>query len=226
MDIELYCREEGEGKPLILLHGNGESGEIFEHQFEFFSPMYHVMAIDTRGHGKSPRGTAPFTIVQFAQDLHDFMEERKIEKAYILGFSDGANIAITFALKWPEMVEKLVLDGGNIYPEGVVPRVMIPMKVIYAFMDFLSSTSEKAREKADFLRLMVKEPNITPKELNTMQVPTLVIAGTHDLILEKHTKLIYHSLPHAELAFVDGDHFIASKQPELFNKRVETFFNA
>ena len=58
-DIQLHYREKGSGLPLILLHGNGENGNYFEHQIAYFSRNYRVIAVDTRGHGKSPRGTAP-----------------------------------------------------------------------------------------------------------------------------------------------------------------------
>lgn len=55
MDIELFYTEKGKGEPLLLLHGNGGSSEYFEHQIDYFAKEYHVIAIDTRGHGKSPR---------------------------------------------------------------------------------------------------------------------------------------------------------------------------
>ena len=74
MDIRLHYLEKGKGTPLLLLHGNGESAEYFEHQISFFSEKYHVYALDTRGHGKSPRGEAPFTLEQFALDLEAFMD--------------------------------------------------------------------------------------------------------------------------------------------------------
>lgn len=225
MDITLYCREKGEGAPLILLHGNGESGEYFEHQIDYFSQRYHVMAVDTRGHGKSPRGHAPFTIRQFAEDLHAFMIGRRIKKACILGFSDGGNIALTFALKWPGMVEKLILNGANLFPSGVKLRVQIPIVLGYGAACLFARRSSKARKNADFLRLMVKEPHISSEQLKDLKVPTLVIAGTNDMIRESHTKLIYRSLPQAELAFVEGDHFIAGKMHERFNARVDVFLS-
>lgn len=65
MDIELYCQEKGNGEPLILLHGNGEDSTYFENQMEYFQSRYRVISLDTRGHGKSPRGTKPFK--RFAQ---------------------------------------------------------------------------------------------------------------------------------------------------------------
>ena len=94
--------EKGCGRPLILLHGNGNSSRYFKKQIRYFSAKFRVIAVDTRGHGKSPRGEGPFTMERFADDLKIFMEEMGIEKADILGFSDGANIALIFALRWPE----------------------------------------------------------------------------------------------------------------------------
>ncbi len=73
MDIKLHYQEKGSGYPLILLHGNGEDGSRFRHQIEYFSKEYRVIAIDTRGQGESPRGTAPFTFEQYAQDLLDLL---------------------------------------------------------------------------------------------------------------------------------------------------------
>lgn len=76
MDIKLHYTESGKGFPLVLLHGNGESGEYFHFQKEYFCRYFRVIVPDTRGHGGSPRGNAPFTITQFARDLHDFMDEK------------------------------------------------------------------------------------------------------------------------------------------------------
>ena len=102
MDISLYYEEQGKGEPIFLLHGNGEDGTYFVNQLNFFSDKYRMIAVDTRGHGKSPRGTAPFTMEQFAADLRELMERLQISRAIILGFSDGANIAMKFALKYPD----------------------------------------------------------------------------------------------------------------------------
>lgn len=115
MDIKLYYSEHGSGEPLILLHGNGEDSRYFKEQIRFFSKHFRVIAVDTRGHGRSPRGKAPFTLTQFAEDLRCFMLEMGIKKAHILGFSDGANIAMLFALKYPQMTDRLILNSGNIF---------------------------------------------------------------------------------------------------------------
>lgn len=223
MDIRLNFIEQGQGQPLILLHGNGESCDYFEHQIAYFSKQYHVIALDTRGHGQSPRGEKPFTIQQFAEDLHDFMDENGIEKTVILGFSDGGNIALTFALKYPERIEKLILNGANLFPSGVRPLYQWPIEIGYRIAKMFSMKSEKAKQNAEMLGLMVNEPHIEPSELTCLTMPVLVIAGTKDMIKESHTRLIYKNLPNAQLSIIEGDHFVANKNADAFNKMVDLF---
>ena len=223
MDIKLNYIEQGQGQPLILLHGNGESNDYFEHQIPFFAGDYRVIAIDTRGHGKSPRGEKSFTIKQFAEDLHDFMDEKGIEKAILLGFSDGGNIALTFALKYPERVEKMIVDGANLFPSGVKPLYQWPIEFGYRIARLFAKKSEKAKQNAEMLGLMVNEPHIEPSKLARLTMPVLVVAGTKDMIKESHTRLIYKSLPNAQLAILEGDHFVANKNADAFNKVVAGF---
>ena len=222
-DIQLNYIEQGQGQPLILLHGNGESCDYFEHQIPFFSNDYRVIAIDTRGHGQSPRGDKPFTIKRFAEDLHDFMDEKNIAKAYLLGFSDGGNIALEFALKHPERIDKMILDGANLFPGGVKALYQWPIEVGYRIANLFSKKSEKAKQNAEMLGLMVNEPHIDPSELSCLTMPVLVVAGTKDMIKDSHTRLIYKSLPNAQLAILEGNHFVANKNAEAFNKVVADF---
>lgn len=223
MDISLYYQEQGEGEPLFLLHGNGEDGTYFTNQLSFFSDRYCVIAVDTRGHGKSPRGTAPFTMEQFALDLKELMDRLQIQKAVILGFSDGANIAMKFALKYPDRVKALILNGGNLNTKGVKASIQISIEIGYRLAKIFAGKSEEAKRHAEILGLMVNEPNIDPAALHTLQMPTLVIAGTRDMIKENHTKLIAGSIPNAKLSIIEGDHFIAQKKPQEFNREVEAF---
>lgn len=223
MDIELHCEETGDGEPLVLLHGNGEDGTYFTHQIAHFSQRFRVLALDTRGHGKSPRGEAPFTIRQFARDLLAFLDARGIERAHLLGFSDGGNIALVFALAHPERVGKLVLNGANLNTRGVKRSVQVPIELGYRMARLFAGLSAKARANAEMLGLMVNDPNVAPEELAALTAPTLVIAGENDMIREDHTRLIAERIPNARLAFVPGDHFVAAKNPAAFNREVERF---
>lgn len=226
MEIALYYQEKGNKEPFILLHGNGEDGSYFKNQIDYFSDRYRMIAVDTRGHGKSPRGTAPFTIEQFSYDLYDFMEILEISKAIILGFSDGANIAMKFAMKYPDKVKALILNGGNLNPKGVKRATQIPIEIGYKIARRFASKSPDAKKNAEMLGLMVNEPNIERNELSKITAPTLVICGKRDMIKESHTKEIAESIPHAELSIIKGNHFIANKRFVDFNKEVESFLQS
>ena len=222
MDISLYYEKRGAGEPLVLLHGNGEDGSYFLHQMEAFSREFLVYALDTRGHGRSPRGSAPFTISQFAEDLLAFLDEQGLKRVNLLGFSDGGNIALTFALRHPERVRRLVLNGANLNPRGVKAWVQLPIVLGYQIASRLKSP--KARTNAEMLGLMVHEPQIPPSELAGLMMPVLVIAGTRDMIREDHTRLMAREIPGARLALIPGNHFIARRNPAVFNRAVWSFF--
>lgn len=223
MDIKIYYTERGEGFPLVLLHGNSESSKYFDNQIGFFSEYFRVIAVDTRGHGNSPRGNADFTLSQFAEDLKEFLDELGIEKAHILGFSDGGNIALLFALRYPQMVDKLIVNGADLNTKGVKAYIQIPINICCGLASFLSLLSKRAIPKKEMFGLMIGQPNIAPAELNKLTMPVLVIAGTKDMIKESHTRMIADSIPGAELYFVEGGHFIAKKNSAPFNGRVLAF---
>lgn len=222
-DTFLHYARQGAGPPLLLLHGNGEDGSYFVHQMDAFSLHYTVYAIDTRGHGSSPRGDAPFTMEQFAQDLLAFMDGEAMQKANILGFSDGGNIALTFALAHPDRVDRLILNGANLDPRGVKFHIQFPIVLGYAIASLFAKVSPKAKRNAEILGLMVKEPHIPAEALRQLYIPTLVIVGTRDMIRDSHTLLIARSLPQGRLEMIVGDHFIAAKNPDEFNEAVAAF---
>ena len=224
-DIHLHYTRQGSGPPLLLLHGNGEDGGYFVRQTEYFSRHYTVYALDTRGHGRSPRGAGPFTMARFAQDLLDFMDEQKLERAHLLGFSDGGNIALTFALAHQERIRRLGLNGANLSPAGVKAHVQIPIVLGWRIASLFARRNPQARQNAEILGLMVNEPRIPPEALKELRLPVLVIAGTRDMIREAHTRMIAGALPDSRLVLIPGDHFIAARNPEAFNQAVEAFLN-
>ena len=205
------------------MHGNGEDSSYFKNQIDYFSDRYRVIALDTRGHGKSPRGTQPFTIEQFSIDLYEFMEDLEISHAVILGFSDGANIAMKFAMKYTNKVKALILNGGKLNPKGVKRTTQIPIEIGYKIARRFASKSPDARKNAEMLGLMVNEPNIEPSELSKITAPTLVICGKSDMIKESHTKEIAENIPNTKLSIIKGNHFIANKRYDTFNKEVDDF---
>lgn len=226
MDIKLNYIEKGEGIPLVLLHGNGESLEYFVHQIEYFSKHFRVIAVDTRGHGKSPRGTKPFTLEQFAEDLKEFLDEKKFEKINLLGFSDGGNIALLFALKYPDYINKLVLNGADLHPSGVKRSVQIPIILTYGVFSVLAFFKKSWIAKKEMFALMVTQPDIKVAELKKLILPTLVIAGADDMIKQSHTETIHQAIKNSKMCIIKGDHFIANKRHKEFNHNLSCFLEA
>lgn len=225
MDINHFYIDEGKGKNIIFLHGNNGDCFYFHNQIEHFSKKYRVIALDTRGHGQTPKGEKPFMLCTFADDLYEFMKKINIEKAILIGFSDGANIAMLFALKYPECVDRLVLNGGNIDTTGVDDELQKKITEEYRSLVLSCDKTPEMRRIEDMLSIMVNEPDIKPQQLSKITCRTLVIAGTEDLIKREHTELIYSSLPNARLVFLSGGHLIAAENGDSFNKAVDDFLN-
>ncbi len=223
MDIQLAYTERGEGYPLLLLHGNGESSAYFQGQMEPFAAVRRVIAVDTRGHGRSPRGDMPFTLSQFADDLCAFMDRLHIPKADILGFSDGGNIALLFALRYPTRVRRLIVNGANLFPSGMTPLSLFVIWLVYGLTACTARLFRRGVHTHALYRLMAWEPHIRAETLARLTIPVLVVVGTHDMIRMKHTRLIVSSLPHGRLAVLAGGHTVALDRPEAFNETVLAF---
>ena len=198
---------------LILLHGNGEDHRYFARQIAAFSARFRLVLMDTRGQGRSSAGRGKLNFSVFTQDL--------------LGFSDGGNLALTFALAHPQRVLSLILNGANLAPQGMRPLVQLPVVAEYHLCGLLSPFSQSFRQKQQILGLMVNHPHISPHQLAALTMPALVIVGQHDMIRHQHSLLIAHSLPRSRFVCLPGaDHFCAAKQPEAFNREVLSFLSA
>ena len=219
-----YFPADPQAPTLILLHGNGEDHTYFVKQIPAFSPHFRLVLMDTRGQGQSTGGDGELNFSVFAADLLALMDHLQIAKAHLLGFSDGGNLALTFALAHPERVQSLILNGANLEPGGVKLSTQLPIVLGYGCCRLLSPFSRKARQNGAVLGLMVNHPHIPPQALAALTMPALVIIGERDMIRDRHSQLIARSLPNAQFVRIPGgDHFCAAKCPEVFNHAVLSF---
>ncbi len=221
---KIYYEEYGEGEPLLLLHGALESIRNYEKQIPALSKSFRVIAVDTRGHGKSTADTTRLTYELYADDTYKLLNELKLDSVNILGWSDGGITGLILAMRHPEKVKKLAAMGANLYPDTtalygwLIDTVQNQIKVIEA----------EHKPGSDFVlrvnRCMLEEPHIDPSALKTIKCPVLVMAGERDVIKEAHTRLIAASIPGAELVILkDASHWAPSEMPDEFNKQVEAF---
>ncbi|MBQ0072275.1 MAG: alpha/beta hydrolase, partial [Spirochaetales bacterium] len=136
-----------------------------------------------------------------------------------------ANIAMRFAVLFPEKVEKLVLDGGNMIPNGMKLLVLVEVLLGYFLCGILRRFHPKAKKGVELFRLMVEDPNLTDEELRSITAPSLVMAGDKDMIRESHTRKIASLIPRSELVILKGSHFVAHENPSEFNRCVLGFLN-
>ncbi|MBV8327929.1 alpha/beta fold hydrolase [Chryseobacterium sp.] len=222
-DTHLYYEIYGEGEPLVLLHGNSGSIKDFYQQIPILSKQYKVIVIDTRGQGKSiDTSKKDFTYKLFADDVKALTDNLKLDKINIVGWSDGGNTGLEFALKYPESLKKLVTIGANAFPEGVengiIERFNTQMKQLIQM-----APAETLNERR-LLKIMLTQPNINKKDLNTIKSPVLVIAGDRDVIKPDHSEFLSKQIPNAELKiYKDTTHMVPYERPDELNADIFRF---
>ncbi len=220
----IYYEVSGHGTPLFLLHGNGGSGRYFEKQVPVFSRYFTVYTVDSRAHGRSTNTSIDLTFEQMADDLYNIMVQEQLPQADIVGFSDGANLAMVFTKKYPESVHRLVLNAGNTIVQGVHFPVRILTAIEYIYLRLLALFSQKAKQRLAIVRLMVQDITITALDLKQISQKTLVLVGKHDIIKRSHSMYLAKEIPHATFVLIPRQgHSFARKDPKTFNQEILSF---
>ena len=188
----LYYEKTGEGQPFLLVHGNGETHSIFDVLTAELSRKYTVYAIDSRGHGLSAT-PKELHYRDMAEDMAAFIDSLELEKPLYYGFSDGAIVGLLLASAYPDKLDRLLISGANLKPKDIKGRAYRKIKRRYR------------KDKNEFSRLMIEEPDLTAADLGRIKVPTLVMVGEKDLIKKKVTQQIAAAIPHATLAILHGE---------------------
>lgn len=227
----LYYMEMGQGVPLIMLHGNGESHEIFGRLAGLMSRYYRVILMDSRGHGasrlKDEARTQELTTSGMAEDVVQVMEVLHVPRAVILGFSDGANVALETAGRYPEKVLAVVAVSGNALPRGMSAYFYAQVKVKYVLwhvmekMPLPGGLKQKAVSGRQLNGLMAYWPRLTGEELALIQAPVLILTGRHDMIRPRHSLWMGEQIPDAKVVFVKGaDHFTLLKKEKAYANHI------
>jgi pimeloyl-ACP methyl ester carboxylesterase len=221
-DVSLYYEIYGEGEPLLLLHGNGQSMSSFINQVEEYSKYYKVILVDCRGRGNSTyQKGVELTFDLQIDDIKLFLDKLNIEKTHIVGWSDGGIIGLLMAIKYPEKVNKLVATGANIFPDGIADLDGMKKTVLDLEKDNLEHKNDLV---INLYNLDIKYPNLEYADLGVIKSKTLIMAGDHDEIKTNHTLKMFESIPNAQLAILpNGSHYIPEENPKLFNEIVLKF---
>ena len=189
--IQLYYEVQGDGTPMILVHGNGEDHTIFDQVVPELAKNYTVYTVDSRCHGQSGK-TPMLSYGLMAADMIAFIQIMHLQRPIFYGFSDGGIIGLLIALSMPKLLGKLIISGANLNPKGLTLLTRFDIW-------------KDARKGDPLARMMLKEPRIEPDTLRRIKVPTVVLAGQHDCIRRSHTEAIAAAIPHATLEILPGE---------------------
>ena len=223
----IYYATFGYGPPVILLHGGFANTEAWGNQVPaLMRSGYQVVAIDSRGHGRSTRDARPLTYELMASDVVAVMDRLNLPRAAVVGWSDGAIVGLVLALHNPDRLTRVFAFAANMDPSGVIPGVdhnpMFLRFISRAQLDYrrLSPTPDDfAGFAAAVEHMWDTEPNYTAADLARITTPVAIVDGDHDeAIKREHTEYMARAIPGAQLIILPAaSHFAMFQQPREFN---------
>jgi pimeloyl-ACP methyl ester carboxylesterase len=223
------------GDPVILVHGGIGSTMVWANQVPELMKNHKVIAADSRGHGRSTRSSQPFSYDLMTSDLVALMDYLKIQKASVVGWSDGAIIGINLAIRYPKRLNKLFAFGALYNAAGEKPNAQSDPVVVALIERFskqykqLSSTPDQFDAFRQELNAMYRtQPDFKPDELGRITVQTVVAVAQYDeLIRPEHTSELAKLIPAAKLVMLpDVSHMALWQDAATFNKAMADFLNA
>ncbi|RJF86547.1 alpha/beta hydrolase [Oleomonas cavernae] len=230
--IELWYAVYGEGQPVVFLHGGLANGEYWGNQVQVFAKQYKVILVDSRGHGRSTRDDKPYTYGLMASDVVALLDKLEIEKAAVVGWSDGGIIGLDLAIHHPERLTRVFAFGANSDPSGLREG----LDTNATFNRFIEEAgqayarlSKTPKDYDGFLAAIAKmwatEPNYTQAQLNGIKVPVAIADGEYDeAIKREHTEWLAQQIPGAKLVILPKvSHFAMLQNPAVFDAAVLAF---
>lgn len=227
-DIEVYYATWGDptNPPLLLLHGGLGSADYFANQIGPFSESYYVIAMDSRGHGRSTMSEQQIGYALMASDVLALLDALNIEAVNLVGWSDGGIIGLDIAIHHPERLIKLIAYGANYIPAGVRTDVGDSER-FNAYIEMAAGDYVRLSPTPDgfdaFLNnignMWATEPNYTPEQMGSITVPTLILDGLEEeAIYTEHALEMAHLIPTADLFLMSNiGHFAMFDKADEFN---------
>jgi pimeloyl-ACP methyl ester carboxylesterase len=231
-DVSLYYEIHGGGEPILLIHGGLSHAGYWRAQIDNLARDYLVIAVDSRGHGRSSLSDKPISYKLLAKDFLMLLDKLNIQSTNILGWSDGGIIALELAIREPQRLKKIIAYGANFHPRGVKPAVAENPRfrefLTRASADYLAMSPEPNRWSEfleDITKMWTTEPNFSDLELQSITVPTLVLGGQQEeAIYPTHIEELSKKIPNSKLIMMPKTgHFAMLEKPEKFNEIVRSF---
>ena len=229
--IKIWYAVFGSGEPVILLHGGLANSAYWGRQVPALAKRYRVIVMDSRGHGRSTRDERPYGYDLMASDVLALMDFLKIDKAALVGWSDGAILGLDIAIHHPERLTKLFAFAANSDPSGVADIANSPVFTAYiarAEKEY-EKISPTPKEYKSFLDQITKmwdtQPNFSAADLQGIKVPTWIVDADHDEAIKRENTLFMASqIPESGLLILPQvSHFAFLQDPQQFTAGVLHF---
>jgi pimeloyl-ACP methyl ester carboxylesterase len=222
-----YYERGGSGRPLILLHGGGETVESsYSLQLAALTKGHDVIAPEQVGQGHTPDVPGPLTYTGMMEDTVALMKQLDISNADVVGWSDGGNIALMLAVKHPELVRRIVASGANYAPDGITADELADTQ---RELD-KAQTDDPDSFNTKLLKMWMVSPTKDELSIETLKKvgkPVLILVGDHDVIRHRHTLELFHALPKGQLCVLpDTGHSTFNARPEWVNPILLTFLDS
>ena len=223
--IKIWYATFGQGEPVILLHGGLGNSNYFGLQVPALAKSYRVIVMDSRGHGRSTRNDQPYGYDLMASDVLALMDYLKIQKAAIVGWSDGAILGLDIAIHHPERLTRLFAFAANSNPAGAADVSNSPVFNAYIARtekeyEALSATPTEFKAFLDQIaKMWATQPNFTKEQLAAITTPTWIVDADHDEAIKRSdTEFMAAAIPHAGLLIQpEVSHFSFLQDPGQFN---------
>ncbi len=224
--IDIHYAIYGRGSPVIFLHGGLANTDYWGKQVPAVAAYHTVILMDSRGHGRSTRDARPYGYDLMADDVVALMDELKIRKADIVGWSDGGIIGLDLAMRHKERVGKVFAFAANTVTSGVIEGVeknpTFARYIERAGHEYAAHSATPTDYDAfvdQISKMWAEQPNWSDAQLKTIDTPVLVVDGDHDeAIKREHTEYIAATIPHAGLLILPNvSHFAFLQDPKQFN---------
>jgi pimeloyl-ACP methyl ester carboxylesterase len=223
------------GTPVLLLHGGFGNSNYYGHLIPVLAEHgYRVIAMDSRGHGRSTMSDAPLSYDLMAQDVLGLLDELKISKVYIVGWSDGGIIGLDLAMTHPNRLAGLFAFGVNAdvsgLKEGAATTPVFGGYLTRTQQEYqaLSPTPQQwQRFTAAVTKMWETLPAYTRADLAAIKVPTTIADGEFDEgIKQTHDEYMAQAIPGARLVILPNvSHFAMLQDPHAFNAAVLGFLS-
>jgi pimeloyl-ACP methyl ester carboxylesterase len=229
--IKIWYAVFGHGQPVILLHGGLANSNYWGNQVPALAKHYQVIVMDSRGHGRSTRNEQPYGYDLMASDVVGLMDVLKIQKAAVVGWSDGAILGLDIAIHHPERLTKLFAFAANSDPSGVAD--ISKSDVFNAYIaraakeyEHLSATPTQYNAFLDQIgKMWATQPNFTEAQLRGITTPTWIVDADHDeAIKRENTEYMAKMIPNSGLLLQpEVSHFSFLQDPQQFTNDVLHF---